>query len=1227
MTSLPATPGQASLPGGRGKGLYPVGPTEVYKEIQEAIDALVADQGSEPFTATQKITVAAGVYEPFRIEPDSLRPTSDYRLIIEREPDTTPVVSGRKRPSKSQVGCLIGNNIPYVTVSGLFFRDLIKGIVVGVNSHRPIVNKCTFLDCGNAAVWFYQCDEGLLANSVIINNDHGFVATLTKGFALLHNTFFNDTGFSREEKKSYCIFMELQDDRGQGVENTGLAYIYNNIVYSLSDFGILLYEKDVLNIRADHNDWYCPNNVKTDGVANGGLAEIRERVLDTVSRDFVTKLVADDITTDGDDWRTRVGQDRQSISEDPIFIKPTEDGSEVGIDLTQLKDSPVIDKGSADASVLPVWITDLTVIAFDNRGRSRKLSAQGPCAIGAYQTNISKDWNGSNLFANGNSEALQVDGEDVIQDLDTDCDTDAFSFDRAASTYANSVPVWFPKVHSGTFFIRDASYHLYVEKQGVYIRDMRRTTFALPARVVSIATKVFVAGRDVTTQTPWILDGYTFTLYHSGLDFEYAETSDVEIETQYRYWESSADGFATRTMKQRWKLNEGFTEHVFPTDPYPGSPVVVTDDLIEPGNLTGLCQEFRTVYDSVRDETHLEFGGPKNLWPNSDFAYTDEGGPSLTGIVSPDVTGYLPWDHRIEAPSADIGVVHRFITTTGLEVSPIRGDQMLVIGPGSVDNFVEQRLRIDPERPYVFTAHAAAISPAPASIKVSLDFIDHNREVKATYGPLNAHLPGNTGPQAQWVRFGFGFYREASQELGLAPFADHALELHTGIYMPVDAEEVLIRMHPGTGTVPVVVDAVQLEVGYRPGLYTRIPNGTDLTVEYETSDRKFYKVSDLTMQPIRNAHARGFLSIVPAPARQWDPSAFEYATTVTDQWAWGRVHLLPWAKLSGFGNKYIHSPTFSTEERLSPDEPVSLTPAVAMPADIKLEPAVLVARQGSEGEVFSVEVIDQYKNPYAFERLRASIIDPTGEFPGYLAMQEWGFFTKLGQQVTARLDEAGTAVLRWVPPESEDIEYRGPKPTIQSTVVAGTTKRTGYVDTYYRVNPANHGNVTLRDHLANKIDLVGPAITGQFAGIFGEDYTIISLPDYPVPGSVEVFASRTGEIASTRLLECFSVPVPSRHFNVNYEEARILVAGTWEYDFRIEYARRLGFVNPSFPRRIYFDGSALDQLTGDIAAVQYDAAIDLILEALPPTGIPESTKSTYLRVNVVAQHNDREVTT
>jgi hypothetical protein len=1205
---------------GPGGGQYIVGAGKPYASIQEAINAVVEDHGSEPFTATQRITVAdGGVYEPFRIEPDSLSPTASARLIIEGGQGVLPVVSGRKNPSRSGVGGLIGNNVPYVTVQRLFFRDLIKGLCFGVNSHRAIVDACMFLDCGNASVWFYQADECLLANSVIINCDHGLVATKSRGVGALHNTFFNDSHASRERKKTYCIFIDLQDDRGQGEEDTGLAYLYDNVVASRSDFGILCYEKDLKNLRSDWNDWYCPNLADPADQIGGGVAEIRERQPSgSVNREFVRELHLTDVSPSDHSWRMRTAQDRHSMSDDPGFLKPASNQLGATIDLTLLPSSPILGRGSM-AYVLPSWIdSGIGLVDFDRKARL----TQTP-AIGAIETCISDDFFDSLAFDDTDDPTEQTEGESTSPD---DCgDSTVTPVDKAQAHYAHAVPIWSPRVHSGPFFVRDGAYHLFSKKKGLYVRDIQRTTFPISATMTEQGARVYVGGQEVTTTADWWISGYTFTIRHSGIE-DVSETTEVELQGYQRVWNEEAGQFGTVFVKHRWKISEGVQEYALPDNPVLGEPVVITDDLLCPGNMLGLRQEFRVAYDSERDETLIEFAGPKNLWPNSDFSYIDEeieGTVDETTLALP-FTGYQPRDHEIQGDR--IYTIPAYRSANGLDFAPLRGAWALLMGTGDLDDYVAQRVVVDPTQAYTFSAYAASMETGiGASVRVGVSFVDRDGIVLSAHGPYEVPLDEQEAPDLEWRRFGFPFYDEPDETLNRKPFEDFAYPVTTGLSMPANTHEILVRIHPGTGLGLVALDAFQIEKGYRPGLYTRIPNATELTIEYESKDARFHVVEDLSIQPVHNAQARGFLALLPIPAHQWDPDAPEGTTTLSDyRWPWGRINLLPWARTQGF-NKYRRSPWFSTSDRSEASEPIAPAASVAMPSDVRIYPSTVFARQGSPGESFAVEVFDEDTNPYAFEKIRATVFDNTGEFPGSLARKEWGQYTHLGARITVPLNEAGTASLRWVPPEPDQVSYLGPVPELETVEVAGVERQVGYIDTYYEVNPFNHGNPTLRDDDGTLVGLEGPAWTGNHVGHVLEDKTFVELRDFPVPGSVRVVASLTGEVPSTNLVESFSEPIPDRHFLVDYENARLILQGTWEEGMRVSYQPRLAWVMPTFPRRIYFDGTAIDALTGGVCSVHYDAVVQLVVEALPPTGMAEDVKHTFIQVPLVAQHADRSV--
>jgi len=1205
--------GLFGLPNSGGKGQYNVGPNQTYADIQSAVDTLVADQGPNTFTATQEIVVHQGVYAPFRIEPDALRPTEDFRLNIRAATNTKPVVSGRVDPDKSSVGCLIGNNVPYVSVHGLFFRELIKGITFGVNCHDGWVTRCMFMQCHNVGVWFYQSDECLLDNSVLINCGHGVVFTLAREANILHNTFYNDgrAYLLNEGNRTYCIWVELQEDRGQGIEDYGTATIKNNIIFSATDIGMKLWKRDLKHLDSDYNDWYCPGQ-QAGGQRTGGLVEIQEPGV-------ASKVVQDLGQIDGivnNGWRIiSSGQDRNSISDDPGFLKPSSDEDSAKIDLDLFQSSPVIGKGTRQYTV-PTYLSEATLFNdFNDIPRARE-----PIAIGAFSKYIST-LPGDTIFPNGDNPDGEEDGGTTLF-TEGNCEDDVTARDSAAQVYASAIPAWYPEVHRGEFYVRDQGYHLFKNKRGLFLKNTQRTTFSTNYILQPDGLTVEVAGKDVTEQTRWEASGYTFTIWHDGLtDFD--EASDVVVQANSRFWNDAIFGFENKAIRHRWKLNEGFHRYVLPTNPDLGSPVVVTDDLLAPGNTVGLVQEFKTEYDNDSEETEIIFGGPNNLWANSDFSYRDDETPVLllTGL-SPfeyDMTGYLPKDHEIEA-AGFVGALPRARISAGQEHAPARGFYSMVLGPAG-SGYVAQRVKVNPDNPYTFSLYGSLLETGllTGDLSVSMEFYDQDHQLLKEAGPYTGQLVGGPGTETQWTRLGLSFYPEPDTTINRAPFSDDAQELVTGLDMPAQTRWVVAKIHP-SDTYYVGVDAIQVERGYRPGLYTRLPKGSDATIEYEEGDARFYVVDDFTIQPVRNPNARGFLSVVPISAHHWDGNAPDYATTLSDaQWGWGRVNVLPWAKTSGW-NKYVRMPFFSTDERVQFAEKVSISPQVAYPLDIIPNPSTVIARQSTAGEDFTIEVLDQLRNPYMFEYGKVSISDPRLLFPGYLAERRWSVWSSLGPQVDIQFNEAGEKTVRFIPPEEEDVEYRGPKPALDLTTGLGIT-RAGSVDVPYRVYPNNHGNVVIRDENDQKLNLVQTGLSVNIDGTPVEDHTTFSLGHYPEPGSFELFASVTGEDPATMLQESFSTPLRDRHYLVDYERGRVTVKGNWPFGFRADYDRKLAWRTSHYPRRIYIDELALNLTTGQII-VKYDAYLDLQIEALSPTGMP-GMPNLKVRIDAVAQHGDR----
>lgn len=1126
---------------------YYVGTGQPYSEIQEAISALIADQGTDDFTSEQRITVVTdGVYQPFQIPSDALRPTSAARLIIQSAIGIQATISGLKNPKKYAYGCLVGNNVPYVSIRRMFFRNLKRGVVVGVNSHRAILDQCTIFRCGNAGVWFYQAEECAVANSAFINNDHAIVCSQTKSLAVLCNTLFNDSGFS--DIDPWLIYADLQDDRGQGVEDTGTLTIKGNILFSQAGGGLLMYEKDVTHLDSDYNDWWSPGS--------GPITEIREHRPDgTVARDQITKLAL---------LKLRTGTDDYSLSEEPGFIKPQSSSTSATIDLDLLKNSDLVGKGKKfTADDLPDYV-DASLVATDFNGITRATNA----TIGANEVSVKPSFYGHEVFSEDSDETA------------TTSDGDFAAFDKAAGQYAAAVPLWYPKVHSGHFYVRDEQYYLYADKVGVYLKDCHFTTFPLTVPLVQVS-EVIVSGEDVTSDSDWFSEGLTFTLKHSTETTIDGDT-EVEVRGYYNDWSQDDLAFVRKHVRHRWKVREGGQRYALPTNPVPGAPIVITDDTINPLDTLGLAQEFRTKYDAERDVTELEFCGARNYWENPEFAYASGSVPEnyqYTGGISA-VTG----DNLGRALRGD-----RFLKLTG-------------------EGWVSQEIPTTELEAWTLSLYATSRSASETgSFGLSIGLLDQERREITSYGPYYGSVSPLTG-DTTWTRFGIGIGHTEDLPPGHPGIGVEELAEAIALDNATRYLNVKILYHTGD----VGIDCVQLEKGYEATTYTRLPRSTDMTVEYESSESTFYQVTDLTIHPVRNGKINGFLSIVPVAASQWDSEAPSGSTTLSDTWPDGRIEVLPWAKTEGY-NK-LNRVVDSRETRLAPPEKLASFQEPSYPAEIRVTPSRVIARQGSEGEDFAIEVVDENSNPYAFGSITVNVYDRTGEFPGYLSRREWNYFTQLGQEIECVLAEDGTQLVRWIPPDQEDIEYRGNKPSIE------TGQEWSYVDTRYPVYGPNHGSPAVRDQYNRSISVTGEILTGEFYGQLVNNSTLVSLDDFPIPGTIELYSDDTGGFAY-QFEETFELPVAGYQYLTDYERGTITLAGDWTYPVRVVYQPRLVWKEPAYTNRLYLDASVLEQITGDLS-IQYDAALNILVRASSPEGHPEAVDK-WLLVEGIAQHRDR----
>ncbi len=418
------------------------------------------------------------------------------------------------------------------------------------------------------------------------------------------------------------------------------------------------------------------------------------------------------------------------------------------------------------------------------------------------------------------------------------------------------------------------------------------------------------------------------------------------------------------------------------------------------------------------------------------------------------------------------------------------------------------------------------------------------------------------------------------------------------------------------------VDCLQFEKGIEPTRYNRIPNMSDMTVEYESTNSGFYEVKDLTLSPLRNSSTNGFLQIGPVPASDFDEAA-PYNSTILTDWFWqaGRLKHLPWAKTSG-KNKFFKT-THYHDSGMYIDNDITWDLDIPGPTKIDTLSNIQFCVQGSEPEFASIRILDDKNNPYAFKRIFIELIAPKGLYPGSLLHRELGFPDKYGQLIEVESDANGTVNLFTEAPGISDIQYRGNKPIINQTTTfpSGTAmdKAFGRISTDYMVSNINHGNIVIRDQNLAAYSLESSITYTQMIvpSLYSNGVTKYDMGDYAVVGSI-ICKMSTGTTFD-RVLALSYQDQPS-HGEFIYDDAKgqIHILGNHSQSIEVTYNRRLAWITIDHPHMINIDKTVLDQITGDII-VDYDTEIDLKITAAAPDRVA-GIQAKHLSMKIIA-HN------
>lgn len=730
--------------------------------------------------------------------------------------------------------------------------------------------------------------------------------------------------------------------------------------------------------------------------------------------------------------------------------------------------------------------------------------------------------------------------------------------DLAVLRLGQEVPCWKPQVHRGYFFGRDLPYYLYAGKEGVTLEDVAFTEFHMGVLPIFTGQEVEVNGVEIPPSN-WNVHGSKLHVHHRGLGLDHLG-GDVLVRAEYRDWNTDTSGFDIKPITYEFHLREGKQRYVLPNTPLDAGPVVVTDDTVNALNdISHLPQQFK-VGDHVEPwGPELEFRNP-NLLFNSAFHYQ---------------TSDLPDDWDTEGQVTSLS---EYDQTGAANVYPYHGDYFLQLDTGAQ---VSQVVPADPTVNYSETMYLAVPQGYTGEVVTHFTQLDALKRIIKSSQPVTGEITSST-----WTRY----------EVQFSGFASDMA------YLDVKIE--------GSGN--LLLDAVQFE-NYTGTDYVHLPRSEDMTIEYETSDVRFYTIRDLDLSPFRNRMESGFLHIPAVPAHQFDTGAPTDATTLSDwRWTKGRTEVLPWARVGGM-NKWRRMRGWDDSNELEVSRESAFGLELQQPADVQFEPGLPIARQGSVGSEFVAEIRNTADNPYAFEGIEISIKEKYGNFPGWLARREYGYYTHLGQHVEPLANERGEVIGRFIPPEHGEVEYRG-------TVETGGDN-VAFLDMPYAVSHANHGNPTLHDELGLLLtEEIGTGEKVIHPRPEGE-YSIYEMEgEYPYFGTMTVVESDGTTGWGYPMGESQSHYIDDTEFFMNYKANRVALFGRGRQPIRVTYSRRQTWTRPDYPRRIYMDNSLIDALTGVV--VRYDAKMDLTTKADGPDGMTRG-RPVHRTVDIIAQNPHR----
>lgn len=1130
------------------------------------------------------VLVGNGQFAPITI-PDNLTfeiAAQNRYLIITRQeyqsngqldtsslPLITPTAQNGKEISVEDklIGINIGSNNPNVKIIGLKVSGFVIGLSAGLNSDNLTISRSFFTNSFNTQIYAKDLNGLYLLNNIVLGGQYGIVAKYIKKLRLYHNTVIVDGASALDSKTKAGVI--LQGERTELNASPSSIYCLGNIVYTIGCPAGIFYEEDLKTNRlvSDYNDWYSQDTIIQLRQDNATTASDSSEVIRSNYKAI-------------DDWRragylgssTTTLVDQNSISVHPQFIQ--------NISLIGNSQSSILNLGTIDNSSItqkvPSWYTSYDALYIPSDFNEDLISKD--CLLNLRQSPF------TSIGANDKASINGFFGHDLftsplVLDPEKKCDLDPL---RVLSS--QNMTMSYPTIKAGYFWSHDRPYYLYGKKFASNLGGIARTRFTLPGRLDPSTIKVYVRDNEIKN-TDWNAIGQYFYVWHKN----YGITSyqdEIQISGRVKRWANN--GFAYEDAYYIFKIEDGLTEFVLPKDYQSSGPIIITDDRINYVNPADATRcEFVVSYDFEANESKLKFGLNENLIDNSDFTL-------LTTGLSP-----LGWVSPPEIGQTGVYVLGSQYAYFGDYAIGIRVD-------GSTPSYIiSKKIPISEDDSLALTWHArspigitGSSGNAPSTLTgyCIVNFYDNYDELMAYQ--ISQPFATVTGEyQRYYLQLGSSdtIVNPNFRGLDSAPL----VYVSTGaLQIPANSTRCTITISGANNGTNVnahsfmCIDAIQAEYGNIPTYYHPRPDFVGMTVEFETDPSGMFIDTRMNISSTVNENPNGFLAIQDMPAYLWGgPNNPEVTTLHEHRWQFGRINVLPWARL--FGKDKL-------KEKVIGDDNPAYTKDVIVPfvhpraaAEAIITPSRVAANQDSEDqEYFHIQVLDKYGNPYGLRNFVAHIYEKNSHFPGWLGKRYYGAKEQLGTTIYGKLNSNGSFSASYTSPSSRHVSWIGevPKP------ISGDLGNISSIRTSYECSIESNGNITIigqsgKFHeTSSSMELIDDYLTKA-----NSNGTYIALDYPPVFGTVKL------SIDNEEFKETIEVP-QSKEFSVDYLAAKLIlpVGVSAGNTATVAYKARYAYPDYQDTNKIILHN---DQIFGSYKGpiqVDYDAEVKLEVRVADP---------------------------